>query len=113
MLLLTWPKQLEECAKRRPVKFKCEVLHLGQNSPYVTADWELTDWEKDLGVLVDKTLYRSQQCFLAVMKAKLHCHKHNQQVKTRDNSPLLLWDSVSSFCPVVTKWIKSSKGPLR
>lgn len=87
-LLLRWPKQLEECAKRKLRKFKYEVLHSDGIALSLTADWELIGWEKDLRILVDKELYVNQQCALAGMKAKLHCYKHNQQVKARGYSPL-------------------------
>ena len=55
-------------------KEKCKVLPLGRNTPrhqymLVLTSWKAVWHKKDLGLLVDTKLNRSQQCALAAQKA--------------------------------------------
>jgi len=65
--------RLEGWAERNLMRFnknKCRVLHLGRNNQtHQLYLLESNSAEKDLGVLVDKRLAMSQQCFIVGKKA--------------------------------------------
>ena len=72
-------------------KSKCKVLHLDNRNPHYHYKLreEMTEHsptEKDLGVLVDRKLYMSQQCALAAQKANsiLGCIKRSVARSVRD-----------------------------
>ena len=64
---------LQSWAERNLVRFnknKCRVLHLGRNNQtHQLYLLESNSAEKDSGVLVDKRLAMSQQCFIVGKKA--------------------------------------------
>ena len=76
---------------------KSKVLYLGQCNPKhryrLGREWLGSRPEKDLGVSVDEEFNISQQCVLAIRKAKfpgLHQQKCDQQVEGGDSASLLL-----------------------
>ncbi|GAB0208208.1 mitochondrial enolase superfamily member 1 [Grus japonensis] len=86
--------RLESWVERNLMKFnkgKCRVLHLGRNNP--KHQYRLgvdllgsSSAEKDLGVLVDNKLSRSQQCVLMARKANgiLGCIKKSVASRSRE-----------------------------
>ncbi|GAB0207557.1 mitochondrial enolase superfamily member 1 [Grus japonensis] len=104
--------RLENWAKRNLMKFnkgKCRVLHLGRNNlkhQYKSGVDLLgsSSAEKDLGVLVDNKLSRSQQCALVARKANgiLGCIKKSVASRSREvilplYSALVCWVCVARF----------------
>ena len=72
-------------------KNKCQILHLGGNSARhkygLGKEWlESSPAERDLGVLVDSRLNRSQQCALAAKRANriLGCIKHSITSRSKE-----------------------------
>ena len=72
-------------------KNKCQILHLGGNSARhkyeLGKEWlESSPAEKDLGVLVDSRLNRSQQRALAAKRANriLGCIKHSRTSRSKE-----------------------------
>jgi len=91
-------------------KGKCRVLHLGRNNPMhqyrLGADLlESSSVERDLGVLVDDKLTRSQECALVAKKAYaiLGCIKKSVASRSREVLLLLCPSEAPSgeLCPVL------------
>ncbi|CAM5084507.1 unnamed protein product [Eretmochelys imbricata] len=69
---------------------KCKVMHLGINNKPGMHHLEVTEEEKDLGVLVDHRMIMSHQCDMAVKKANevLGCIRRG--ISSRDKEVLVL-----------------------